>query len=329
MWIDVCYNFVKRSLIKVGSEIKRKGISFLLSLALHSLLFYIALHLASPVRVYDLQEEITNLIIVPPEKLFIPQGYEDFKGIHDFDELLPRRGARQRKPFLRAEISGGESEPGVEVSTKERGGVLPSGSRIESQEAQIKAERWSSQSNMSSRFKLKLPGDINPNLPPDADLNLSPYFEREGKDLSKIDRDKLEKILYQYLYTDLSRIPAAKGKSPAINFGDRQRPGAGKVSFNVKGYDITPWATEVVNKIQTNWIIPASQSQNIKGTVRFFVVINTSGEISSIEIIESTDVSALDLLALNAINSSLPFPRLPDDFPSDKLEAYLVFHYND
>ncbi len=329
MWIDVCYNFMKRSLIKVGSEIKRKSICFLLSLAVHSLLFYIVLHLASPVKVYDLQEEITNLIIVPPEKLFIPQGYEDFKGSYDFDELLPRRGSGQRRPSRRGEISGEESEPGVEVSAKDTGGVLPSGSRMESQEAQIQAERWSAQSKMSSRFKLKLPRDINPNLPPDADLNLSPYFEREGKDLSKIDRDKLEKILSQYLYTDLSRIPAVKGKSPSGSFGGRGSHGEGKVSFNIKGYDITPWATEVVNKIQTNWIIPPSQSQNIKGTVRFFVIIDVNGEISSIEIVESTDVSVLDLLALNAINSSLPFPRLPDDFPSKKLEAYLVFNYND
>lgn len=329
MWVDVCYNFMRRSLIKVGSEIKRKGICFLLSLAVHSLLFYIALHLASPVKVYDLQEEITNLIIVPPEKLFLPQGYEDFKGSYDFDELLPRRAARQRRPSRRGEISREESEPGVEVSTKATGGVPPSGSRIESQEAQIQAEQWSPQSKMSSRFKLKLPRDINPNIPPDADLNLSPYFEREGKDLSKIDRDKLEKILSQYLYTDLSRIPAAKGKSPSSSYGGRQSHSTGKVSFNIKGYDITPWATEVVNKIQTNWIIPPSQSQNIKGTVRFFVTIDANGEISSIEIIESTDVSVLDLLALNAINSSLPFPRLPDDFPFKKLEAYLVFNYND
>jgi TonB family protein len=320
---------MKRSLIKVGSDIKRKSICLLLSLAVHFLLFYIVLHLVSPVKVYDIKEEITNLIIVPPEKLFIPQGYEDFKEGHDFDDLLPRGGARQRRPSRRTEISGEERAPGVEVSAKATNNVPPSGSRMESQEAQMQAERLSPESKMSSGFKLKLPRDINPNLPPDNDLNLSPYFEREGKDLSKIDRDKLEKILSQYLYTDLSRIPAVKGKSPSGSFEDRQSHGEGKVSFNIKGYDITPWATEVVNKIQTNWIIPSSQSQSIKGTVRFFVVVDADGEITSIEMVESTEVSALDLLALNAINSSLPFPRLPDDFPSKKLEAYLVFNYND
>jgi TonB family protein len=85
----------------------------------------------------------------------------------------------------------------------------------------------------------------------------------------------------------------------------------------------------VVNKIQINWIIPPSQSQHLKGTVSFLVVLNKMGEISSMEVVESTDVSALDLLALNAINSSLPFPPLPDDFPAKSLEAFLVFQYND
>ena len=329
MWRDVCYNFLMRQLMKVDSAIKRRSICFLLSLAVHSILFFIVLHLDSPVRIYDIQEEITNLIIVPPEKLFLPQGYEDFKGRPDFDELLPRRAARQRRFSRREMISKEESELGVGALTGAAGDVPRFGSHMESQKAQIQLEPSSPQSTISSRFKLKLPRDINPNLPPDADLNLSPYFERKGKDLSKIDKDKLEKILSQYLYTDLSGIPEAKGKSPSSSYGGRQSPHAGKVSFNVKGYDITPWATEVVNKIQTNWIIPSSQIQNIKGTVRFFMIIESNGEISSIEIIESTEVSALDLLALNAINLSLPFPRLPDDFPFKNLEAYLVFQYND
>ena len=315
--------------MKVDSAIRRRSICFLLSLAVHSLLFYIALHLDSPVKVYDIQEEITNLIIVPPEKLFLPQGYEDFKGGPDFDELLPRRTVRQRRISLREEISKKESEPGVGAFTGAAGDVPRSESQMESQKAQVQLGKSLPQSEISSRFKLKLPRNINPNLPPDTDLNLSPYFERKGKDLSKMDKDKLEKILSQDLYTDLSGIPGTKGKSPSSSYGGRQSHRAGKVSFNVKGYDITPWATEVVNKIQTNWIIPPSQSQNIKGAVRFFLIIESNGEISSIEIIESTDISALDLLALNAINSSLPFPRLPDDFPSKKLEAYLVFHYND
>lgn len=320
---------LKEDTKKVGSEISRRLVCFLISLAVHASLLYLALHIASPVKVYPIKEEITNLIIVPPEKLFLPRGYEDIEGTGEFYDFLPERVTRRTRIFKRDEILEGEAEAEAGVPASKQGDMGRAGSQIGSQRPQDLRDQRASRSDHSSRFKLQLPQDIHPEFPADADLNLSPYFERGGKVLSGIDKDKFMKSLSEYTYTDLSKAQPAKGESSAGGYARSRGSSRGKVSFNITGYNLTPWATEVVNKIQMNWIIPPSQRMIAKGTVRIFVIVERDGKLSSVEMDESSEVSALDFLALNAINSSAPFPRLPDDFPFRSLEAYFVFQYND
>ena len=108
--------------------------------------------------------------------------------------------------------------------------------------------------------------------------------------------------------------------------GGRQRIG---VSIPLKNYDILPWATIIIDRLQANWALPAVMYLPDTAKISFIVVIKKSGELDSIEILEGTTVEVLDRAALEAIRASLPFPALPPDFPGDLLEMTFEFVYND
>jgi len=108
--------------------------------------------------------------------------------------------------------------------------------------------------------------------------------------------------------------------------GGRQRVG---ISIPLKGYDLLPWASVVVDRIQRFWNLPAVSELPDTAKVRLIVVIKKSGELDSIEILEGTSVEVLDRAALEAIRAGLPFPALPADFPGDFLEITFEFVYND
>jgi TonB family protein len=106
----------------------------------------------------------------------------------------------------------------------------------------------------------------------------------------------------------------------------RQRIG---ISIALKGYDLLPWASIVVDRIQRFWNLPAVTGLPDTAKVRLIIVIKKSGDLDSIEILEGTSVEILDRAALEAIRAGLPFPALPADFPGDLLEITFEFVYND
>jgi TonB family protein len=106
----------------------------------------------------------------------------------------------------------------------------------------------------------------------------------------------------------------------------RQRVG---MSIPLKGYDLLPWATAVVDRIQLNWALPSVPELPEGARISMIVVIKKTGELDSIEILEGTSLEALDRAALDALRASLPFPALPADFPGDLLEISFEFVYND
>jgi len=108
--------------------------------------------------------------------------------------------------------------------------------------------------------------------------------------------------------------------------GGRQRIG---VSIPLKNYDLLPWATVVVDRLQLHWTLPSVMALPDKAKISFIVVIKKSGELDSIEILEGTTIEVLDRAALEAIRGALPFPALPADFPGDLLEITFEFVYND
>jgi TonB family protein len=108
--------------------------------------------------------------------------------------------------------------------------------------------------------------------------------------------------------------------------GGGQRVG---MSIALKGYDLMPWATAVIDRIQLNWALPAVPEVPNDARISMIVIIKKTGELDSIEILEGTSIETLDRAALEALRAALPFPALPADFPGDLLEITFEFVYND
>jgi TonB family protein len=101
------------------------------------------------------------------------------------------------------------------------------------------------------------------------------------------------------------------------------------MSIPLKGYDLMPWATAVIDRIQLNWALPAVPEVPNDARISMIVIIKKTGELDSIEILEGTSIETLDRAALEALRAALPFPALPADFPGDLLEITFEFVYND
>ncbi len=114
--------------------------------------------------------------------------------------------------------------------------------------------------------------------------------------------------------------------------GGRGRSGTARqmvgMSIPLKGYDLAPWAGQVVDRIQRFWVLPTVSALPGRASIRFIVIINKDGELDSIEIMDGTSVESLDRSALEALRASLPFPSLPEDFPGELLEIHFEFTYD-
>lgn len=103
---------------------------------------------------------------------------------------------------------------------------------------------------------------------------------------------------------------------------------AGSAYFDSGGYDITPWAKEVIEKVKRNWLVPIAAKYGIKGITGMHLVFERDGNVSSMNLFRKSGVISFDQSATNAVISSIPFPKLPPDFPKENLPAYFFFYYN-
>jgi TonB family protein len=157
-------------------------------------------------------------------------------------------------------------------------------------------------------------------------LNIAP-----SKDLSPDPGDTLtegELDLLQYLSSETS-TQRPLGRSPSTETYGARISSPGMASFNINQIDISPWARDVVEKIQKNWAIPPSQDLEGKRVVEIVVSIGKNGDLRNVGIRNSSAHPRLDQAALNAVRMSTPFPELPDNFPNDSLEVYFLFQYNE
>ena len=258
------------------------------------------------------KEELHTVIIVPPLKLAIPRvvgghGLSEVpgegRGASGPERALPKPEPVRPEPAL----PGGAEQPAG-------GGAIPppgSGATIPS---------------LSSRFQQSIAvhgksGLTIPLAPPGTPAG--PPGIGGGApmpDFSKFSRGAYSGGVGGY-------GPAGgRAASGGAGGGGRQRVG---MSIPLKGYDLLPWATAVIDRLQLNWALPAVPEVPEAARISMIVVIKKTGELDSIEILEGTSLETLDRAALEAIRASLPFPALPADFPGDLLEITFEFVYND
>ncbi len=98
--------------------------------------------------------------------------------------------------------------------------------------------------------------------------------------------------------------------------------------FDTKGFPLGEYATVVIERVKSNWLIP-SNLRNSRGRTTVVFFIGRDGRYTGAQIIKSSGNTSLDLAALNAVLTSNPFPPLPQGFPGSQVGAKFVFAYNE
>lgn len=125
--------------------------------------------------------------------------------------------------------------------------------------------------------------------------------------------------------------PAAAPTAPQAQvFADRQAAirSQGSGLFDTKGFPMGDYATLVIERVKSNWLIP-SNLRNSQGSTTIVFYIARDGHFMDARIVVPSGSSSLDLAALSAIIGSSPFPPLPEGFPADRVGAKFVFSYNE
>lgn len=269
------------------------------------------------IKIYLDRERVTHVLIASPEELFIPENIENY-----IEKSLKERLRDRIKFSDYSPTSEGEIEQNLDQISSEKGKNITDYRAFRS----VLPLRFDL--DLASRFKLTLPSDYKLDLSPDS-LKKENLFNVNYERETKKDIDIKDINLSEYLYSDFTKINPSRNKPKSGRYGRSYRAHRGKASFNIKDYDITPWAEEVVNKIQKNWIISPSQDIKAEVIVGVFIIVEKNGELFSVRIVDSSMVQFLDEAALKAIKLSSPFPSLPEDFPNKNLEVYLEFSYSD
>jgi TonB family protein len=302
---------------KTGKPSRRDvAIGILVTFLFHALLAFIVVFGRITVKVLSVgKEEIHTVVIVPPLSVTIPKvvgghGLSEVpgegRGAAGPTRALTKPEAVPPEPEAEPAQPAGAGEPGG-------GGTVPppgSGSAIPS---------------LSSRFQQSIAihgksGLTIPLAPPGT----TPGPPGIGAGAPLPDFSKYSRGAYGGGVGGYG--PGGGRTGPGGNSGGRQRVG---MSIPLKGYDLLPWATAVIDRLQLNWALPAVPEVPAAARISMVVVIKKTGELDSIEILEGTSLETLDRAALEALRASLPFPALPADFPGDLLEITFEFVYND
>lgn len=295
-----------------------RAVGVLVTVLFHALLGFFIYYGRFTVKILSFaREEVRSVVLVPPLKVTIPK----IVGGHGLAELPG--GPPQAAGSARGAERPGQAEPKREALPEKLAGAReagppPGGGFVPPPGA------GSTIPSLSSRFQqsIAIHGKSSLTIP------LAPPGTTPGPpgvagsaplpDFSKYSRGAYGGGVGGY--------GTGRGAGATGGGGGHQRVG---MSIPLKGYDLMPWATIVIDRLQLNWALPAVPGFLDSAKISMIVVIKKSGELDSIEILEGTSLEILDRAALDAIRTSLPFPPLPSDFPGDLLEITFEFVYND
>lgn len=298
---------------KNGRPPRDKVVGALVTLLFHGLLGVAIYHGRFTVKILDFEkEEVRAVMIVPPLKVNIPKIVGG-QGLTAEPAGLPEeagpRGTARRAGDVRQKPAAGPETPAKAPPGEAPPAAAGAGSAIPSLSSKYQEMIDKSKPPGESGLTIALAPPGTPPGPPGVGGGAPlPDFSRYGRGA--------------YGGGGYGRGEGRGGGGT----GGRQRVG---ISIALKGYDLLPWASVVVDRIQRFWNLPAVPALTDTAKVRLIVVIKKSGELDSIEILEGTSVEVLDRAALEAIRAGFPFPALPADFPGDLLEITFEFVYND
>lgn len=290
-------------------------ICFAVSLLIHVVGIYIILTHKFTYRMYPMERRIRYALLVPPDKVFLPR---DIYGAMDDLSGEIYAGPGDLQPVR----SRSSAEAGMEREDRALSPMTGSG---EGEEAGL----LSSHSGTPFRFSLSPSGSAQTEESVSAGLDLS-AGAREGKGTAPKGPGKdvpADVDFGKYVLRDFSEVRSSR-RNPFYR-SRRFVQGAGRegISLDMNQVDLAPWAQKVVERIQKNWTVADSQDIGIENSVRIALLLKKNGELTSLELLESSDTLALDQAAVRAINMSRPFPPLPKDYPLKTMEVVLQFQY--
>jgi TonB family protein len=249
------------------------------------------------------EEKVTEVVITPQKDLLLPH----------LERLLSGRSikpATENTEVTLAQSSRSEAESSN-----------PQGSRPQVQMGSIDRAP-TPPPELTQGFKLAPSTEESSGF----SLNIAPTEDLLPEPKDYLSEEELD--LLQYLSAEASSSRPL-GTFPSTETYGARISGLGKAAFNINQIDLSPWARNVVEKIQKNWTIPSSQEDEAKNAVEVTVSIGKNGDLLNLSIRNSSAHPALDQAALNAIRMSAPFPELPNNFPDDRMEAHFLFRYNE
>ncbi|MCS7152127.1 MAG: TonB family protein [Endomicrobia bacterium] len=99
------------------------------------------------------------------------------------------------------------------------------------------------------------------------------------------------------------------------------------LSLETAKFPFSYYVKQIREKIVNNWLWSRSYSGELK-TIVYFRILR-SGEIADLKVKESSNNKTYDNICLRAVETSKPFPPLPDGFKEDYLGVYFEFRYKD
>ncbi len=299
---------MKPGFFKNREGLARHGLSLLVSLVIHAVVIgFLAVFFVS-VKVMDFGKTVTDVMIVPAEKLHLPRFEGDLPDPQDWGAQFPELSARRARPLPAAARDAGSRGAPPELQTPP---ASPSGNP-----------------ELATAFSLDtgLPARAGATSDQSAGFSLPQGTKTSPGGLAAKRVPPRAVDFRQYIYGNRSN---AGGVSAGIYYGDRvgRRPGRGRapLAASVSNYDLSPWASQAIAQIQKNWLIPSIQAAGSAESVEIVVVVLKNGAISSAEILAPSENRKFDQAALEAVESSSPLPPLPGDFPAASLEVSFVF----
>lgn len=282
------------------TNLKERGISILASLLFHAAVFLFLIKVVPPVRVY-VYRQVADVRIVSPEAMYFPRT-----GLPP-QQILPEDLSVRRDE----ELQQVEPDPGVVYLRN-----LDIGRDIRRNRERQDFSGTIPQFDLLPLPKSKEGFSLEIGRKKSESEELVEKDIREDVDFSKYSTPALSSLRFNRIMTRKGEgVPPSRLNQSIVN--------------QPEGYDITPWVMEVVDKIRNNWTLPPIDESIPMGEVKIYIVIGKQGNLVAMEIVESSDFQVFDQTTTGAVRSSTPFPPLPDDFPLDRLEAYLVFQFNE
>ena len=89
--------------------------------------------------------------------------------------------------------------------------------------------------------------------------------------------------------------------------------------------DFSPYMNKVQKKIKSNWHPPKGDES--KNTVVFFSIDKQGNLVDKVTIVKSSGNREVDKAAIDAVNASAPFEKLPAKFKGNKVDIQFTFDY--